>query len=376
MQHLTEQAPAAQDFPGAVRWTLRHLAVGTSVFFWGPPGIGKSAICRQIADLAGRTLVILIGSTCEPTDFGFPVIDTLTIKGEEITRLKRVPIDEIARCTEPGRMLFLDEFTGVPPSVQQPLLRLALEKVVGSIALHPDTWIVAAANQPEYAPDAQEIRAAMGNRFAQVELAPTLQDVCRYLADLGEPGSALRDAALDWIGTAQAEPAILQLTPPDESIQCGAPWASPRAVEMGVRVLAVSRTEGDEEDFQHSLLTGVWGEKVAGLFMGVMKYRTHLPTVDEMVADPEACKLPEQPQYQVAAIGLLTRAAQRDAHAAWIYAARLRPELRMAATRALMGAVKTMPKKSKHLKAGKKAKQRLIAETGRNLAGSLAGGAA
>jgi hypothetical protein len=325
----------------------------------------------MIADLADRTLVILIGSTCEPTDFGFPVIDTITIKGQQVTRLKRVPIDEIARCTEPGMVLFLDEFTGVPPSVQQPLLRLALEKWVGSIQLDPDTWIVAAANQPEYAPDAVDIKAAMGNRFAQVELRPTLQDVCRYLADLGEPGSALRDAALDWVGTAQAEPAIVQLTPPDESVQCGAPWASPRAVEMGIRVLAVSRTEGDEESFQHSLLTGVWGEKVAGLFMGVMKYRTHLPTIDQMVADPETCKCPGEPHYQVAAIGLLTRAAQRDAYAAWIYAARLRPELQMAATRALMGAVKTVPKRSKHLKAGKLAKQRLMVETRRNLAGAV-----
>jgi hypothetical protein len=350
---------------------MRFLKTGTSVFYWGPPGIGKSALAEMITSLAGRTLVILIGSTCEATDFGLPVVDVEVIDGEKRTRLIRVPIDEIARCTKPGMVLFLDEFTGVPPSVRQPLLQLALLKRVGNTQLDPDTWILAAANQPEFAPAAQEIDAATGNRYAQCELRPNLKDVCDYMSNLGEPGSALRDTALDWVGTVQAEPAILQLTPPDESVQCGAPWASPRAAEMGIRALAECRQEGDEDGFQHSVLSGVWGEKTAGLFMGVMKYRAHLPSVDEILKDPEQCKCPDSPQYQIAAVGLLTRAAQRDAYAAYIYAARLRPEMRMAATRALLGAVKRMPAKSPHMKAGKKAKQTLIVETQRQLAGAI-----
>jgi MoxR-like ATPase len=363
MQHsLSEQAPPSLGFASTALLAQDLMASGTAALIWGPPGIGKSAMAAQIARDTGRTLITLIGSNCEPSDMGgLPIVDAVVDDGGATTHtLRRIPLDEIASCTGPNHILFCDELTGVTPAVRQPMLRLILEKVAGSIHLHPDTWIMAAANHPDHCPAAQELDAAFGNRFGQIDMLPTRGEVCSYMATIGENGTPLRSAGLDWAATCQAEPRILQLTPPDESIQEGKPFASPRMIEKGLTGWVLTLANGRDVEIQSAILSACWGDRVAGLFLGVLKYRKHLPTEDQILADPAGCKLPEKPQYQIAAVGLLARVAERDSNAAWIYADRLDDEFSMAATRTLLGITPTRGK-SPHKKAGAAAKRRCLA---------------
>jgi hypothetical protein len=122
-------------------------------------------------------------------------------------------------------------------------------------------------------------------------------------------------------------------------------------------------------EIQNATLSSLWGDRVAGLFLGVLKYRKHLPSAKEILADPQGCKLPSEPQYQVAAVGLLARVAEQDSHAAWIYADRLDDEFSMAATRALLGVPPTRGK-SPHAKAGATAKRRCLAGVNRAIKGA------
>lgn len=360
---MSEQAIPVLGFAATAALAADQMRAGNSVLILGSPGIGKSALADLIARLAKRVLATVIGSNCEPTDIG-----GLPIVAADGT-LRRVPLPEIAACVEPGHLLFLDELTGVPPSVQQPLLRLALERVAGALRLHPDTWILAAANRPEEAPAAQEISAALGNRFCQIDMRPTGDEVASYIATIGEPGSALREAAVDWAATVRAEPRILQLSPPEESIQAGLPYASPRQIERGLRGWVVSRAAGRDEEICQAALAGCWGERPAATYLGILKYRDHLPTEAELIADPAGCKCPPEPHYQIAALGLLARVSATDSNVAWIYCARLSPEMSMAATRTLMGCAPSRGK-SPHATAGAAAKRKCLAEVSRAIRGA------
>jgi len=64
--------------------------------------------------------------------------------------------------------------------------------------------------------------------------------------------------------------------------------------------------------------------------------RDQMPQVEEIVQDPHGARLAQDATYQVAAIGLMSRVADRDLGAAWVYTNRLRTEFRMAIARQLI----------------------------------------
>jgi hypothetical protein len=70
---------------------------------------------------------------------------------------------------------------------------------------------------------------------------------------------------------------------------------------------------------------------------------TELPSVDEIVANPEGAMCPQDKSKQVAALGLMPRIAQRNLWAAYMYAVRLRPEFALAAHKALVPMAAKMP---------------------------------
>src|SRR5205807_3668045 len=116
------------------------------VLLWGGPGTGKTAIVNAIADALDQPAETVIASLREPADFaGLPVV---TADGS----VRLAAPSWAARLAAEGRgILFLDEVTTAPPSVQAALLRVVLERVVGDVALPRGVAVVAAANPPELA---------------------------------------------------------------------------------------------------------------------------------------------------------------------------------------------------------------------------------
>lgn len=294
----------------------------------GPPGVGKSALAALVARQLDERLYILIGSNAEPTDIGgLPVVLD--------AQLKRIPLPQIRACADEPALLFLDELTGVPRSVQQPLMRGLLEKVFGDIALHPGSYVFGAWNPPNQAAAAQHLSAATGSRIIQVRMMPKLDEVAAYFDGLGEPGSALRSEARDFSATLRVQTSLLMLQPPKTSLETGAPWASPRAWERGLRAYVAGGGQKDDRVCR-ALLAGAVGREQATAYLVIKDMRQHLPSLDEIVRDPDAARLSADPQHQIAAVGLLSRVAEKDAAAAWLYTARLRPELQLAVAAALV----------------------------------------
>jgi len=321
--------------------TRRALAAGirarVACLLVGPPGIGKSAVVAQAAADVGLPLHVLIGSNCDPTDIaGFPFVDS--------GHMRRALVPAIQACVDAPGLLFLDEATSVPSSVQAPLMRLYLELIAGDTRLHPGSAVVAACNPPDQCPGGVELTAAQINRVVVVEFCPNLKEISGFFMELGAPGSKLREEAADFAATMDADSSLVCLTPPRAAIDAAQPFASPRAWERGLRVWAEMRANSNTADgddiVAYTLLCGAVGQDAAVRFHAVRKLRAHLPTADEILADPTKARVPDADQRdrQIAALGLLARVAQTDKWAAWTYAVRLSNEVAIAATRHLVNA--------------------------------------
>src|SRR3954471_4865094 len=145
------------------------VAADLPVLLWGEPGIGKTAALTQLADALELPLTTVIASVHEPSDFsGLPVVgDDPAVQG-----VPMAPPEWAVRLVQAGRgLLFLDELSTAPPAVQAALLRLVLERRVGSLRLPPGVRIVAAANPRSSAADGWELSPPLANRFVHLQWA-------------------------------------------------------------------------------------------------------------------------------------------------------------------------------------------------------------
>lgn len=149
---------------------VASIEVGTIPMFWGPPGVGKTAIIGAIGRRLKLPVHTLIGSLCDPTDVnGFPVVskDRVSDKsGKNHPVLEFAPRKWLVELNETGGILFFDELTSCPPAVQAALLRSMLDKVFGDYALDPErVAMIAAGNSADVAANGQELPAPMINRL-------------------------------------------------------------------------------------------------------------------------------------------------------------------------------------------------------------------
>ncbi|UCC72034.1 MAG: hypothetical protein JSV86_16950 [Gemmatimonadota bacterium] len=330
----------------------------------GPPGIGKTALANLLEKDPDVNLPVktFIASNCDATDIaGFPVV----VDGV----LKRIPMQVIRECADAPAVLFADELTTTPPAVRGPCLRLWLERVAGDLKLHDGTALIGACNVPEHCPGAFELDAATGNRFIQVVMAPTIDELRSHIESSWGVKDAdpvgFREEALDLAATMRLEAGMIQFNPTPDAIQSGAPYGSPRAWERGLRTYCVAG--GGDNRVARALLEGAVGSDAAATYLGIKKLRSHLPAIDAIERDPNKAKVPEKREYQIAALGLLARLARKDSYAAWIYCNRLAPEARFAATRTLLEMPDTPAKDTKWFKAGKQAKLQAMTATRKDL---------
>ncbi len=116
-----------------------------TAFVQGSPGLGKSAIVKEIAQERGLKLIDVRLTQCDITDLnGLPKLD-----GKKATFLPfdTFPIagDDIPEGFN-GWLLFLDELNSANKSVQASAYKLILDRMVGNHHLHEKVSIVAAGN--------------------------------------------------------------------------------------------------------------------------------------------------------------------------------------------------------------------------------------
>lgn len=154
---------------------------GLPLFLNGQPGVGKSEIISHYAKMCGLHTKVLLGSLMDPTDLaGMPV--------PEKNYVRYLPAKWVHDMNEAqAGLLFLDEFRGCSPEVQNAMLRVVLDRVVGDVDLHEDVRVIAAANPVEQTSGGFDLAPPMNNRFTHLDWeGPNAKQYSAYHAKGGE----------------------------------------------------------------------------------------------------------------------------------------------------------------------------------------------
>ena len=115
-----------------------------ATMLWGPRGVGKSSVVRQVAAHFDVPLVDLRLTTIEPVDIRG------AIYADEVQgRTVWFPPEFLPSADQPAGILFLDELTAADPRLQVSAFSLILDRRVGHYAL-PDGWLVVAAGNASF----------------------------------------------------------------------------------------------------------------------------------------------------------------------------------------------------------------------------------
>lgn len=143
----------------------------TPVMLWGPPGVGKSDMVREVALKHQAPVIDIRLSQMEPSDLrGIPFRSNGLVEWAIPSLLPNA-----GRHGREG-ILFLDEITSAPPTVSAAAYQLILDRRLGEYQV-PDGWaIFAAGNRQGDRGVTYSMPAPLANRFSHFEVETNLDD--------------------------------------------------------------------------------------------------------------------------------------------------------------------------------------------------------
>ena len=163
----------------------------------GPPGIGKTAIMRQIAEETGVGLVAYtMTHHTRQSAIGLPFISRREYGGREVSiteytmsEIVASIYDYMSATGKQSGILFLDEINCVSETLAPVMLQLLQNKTFGNHPLPEDWIIVAAGNPPEYNKSVRELDMATLDRVKNMEIAADLPVWQEYARQQGLHGA-------------------------------------------------------------------------------------------------------------------------------------------------------------------------------------------
>ncbi|MCG8013528.1 MAG: AAA family ATPase, partial [Candidatus Thiodiazotropha weberae] len=143
----------------------------TPVMLWGPPGVGKSDMVREVAQQHQAPVIDIRLSQMEPSDLrGIP----FRSNGSVDWAIPSLLPDEQRHGSQ--GILFLDEITSAPPTVSAAAYQLILDRRLGEYQV-PEGWaIFAAGNRQGDRGVTYSMPAPLANRFSHFEVETNLDD--------------------------------------------------------------------------------------------------------------------------------------------------------------------------------------------------------
>ena len=146
------------------------IAAGVCPLVWGPPGIGKSDIAREVAADLGMTYIDVRALLLDPVDLrGIPWRDGNTTRWAPPEFLP--PQD-----SSDDFLLNLEELASAPPMVQAALYQLVLDRAIGEYQLPPGAKIMACSNRESDRAVVNKMSTALASRFIHLDATISVED--------------------------------------------------------------------------------------------------------------------------------------------------------------------------------------------------------
>lgn len=291
-------------------------AVGNSrtVLLQGDMGTGKSSMLYEIAKQLGFKPIYFDCTTKDLGDMMIPSLQSI----EEDGCVRMIPNEELGVHLDEPVVVNIDEFGKANPSVKNGMLRLMLERKIGSYSLHPDSIIFATTNKgSEGVGDMLPPHAR--NRLTVVQTRKTNH------MDWIEWGinNGIDATLLGWVkDNPQLMASFEDVKDPDENPyifhpqQQRAAFVTPRSLHAASDILKV-REAFDDQTLTAALM-GTIGDRGAMDLMSFVKLADQLPSLQSVKDDPKNAKVPDSAAAICMVVYRTLAALEKDWLNAWM----------------------------------------------------------
>ena len=261
----------------------QNLPVKTvpSVMLWGAPGIGKSQAIRQLA----KGIEENTGKTVTVTDVRLLLFNPIDLRGiptanedKTLAVWLKPQIFQMNESKNHINILFLDELSAAPQSVQAAAYQITLDRVVGEHRLPDNCIVIAAGNRTTDKSVAFKMPKALANRVLHIEVEGNFESWKQWAISHGVNGKVVgflsfrRDYLMGF-----------------DSASEDLAFPTPRSWEMVSNLL---NTVSDDVNKMYSLIAGLVGCGVAMEFRTWATVYSELPDIKD-IFDGKRPKLPK-----------------------------------------------------------------------------------
>jgi len=257
------------------------------------PGIGKSALAKQIA-IANRLMLIDIRlPQCDPTDLnGFPWMDQAT--GKASYR----PMDMFPLAEDPlpegyaGWLLFLDEINAASKAVEVASYKILLDRMVGMHKLHERCLVMGAGNLKTDKAIVNSSGTAQQSRMVWLEIRACIKAWMKW-ADTHDIDHRVKSYL-------QFKPDMLHKFNPNHTDRT---FPCPRTWEFTSKII---KPWPDLERPKVPVLAGTVGVGPSREFFSYCQIYRDIPSLDDILADPDHVRFGNEPSMHYALAGLVS----------------------------------------------------------------------
>ena len=242
-----------------------------SVMLWGPPGVGKSQAVRQI----GKDIEAETGKQVVITDVRLLLFNPIDLRGiptanedKTLAIWLKPKIFQMDPGEDVVNILFLDEISAAPQSVQAAAYQITLDRVVGEHKLPDNCIVIAAGNRVTDKSVSFKMPKALANRLLHIEVEGSFDSWRNWAEQAG-----IHEKVLGFLSFRTDK--LFGFDPKNDDLA----FATPRSWEMVSNLL---NNVCEDVNLMYPMIAGLLGSALAVEFRSWCGLHSDLPDTERI----------------------------------------------------------------------------------------------